>query len=297
MGDISRWYRHGRALLEEIAASRPLPGEAYIWFTGQHGFVVSLGGLVFYIDVILNDLTNSAGRSRRVYPPPFEPGEVQRVDYVLCTHNHGDHLNLATLAPLAKANPRTRFVVPAPWKGLLTGAGIGEERVLPARAGEELPLDSRDFSIVPVPAIHTRYVQDEAERDEQGDCTALGFVLTGGGVSLYHSGDTWVTPSLVKTLKALGPLDIAMLPINGTDWERTEGNCIGNMGFLDAVKLAGAVPFDLVIPAHYDMMAYNSENPARFVDSMYSLSPEKRFHLSALGERFIYKKELAAKSG
>jgi len=109
---------------------------------------------------------------------------------------------------------------------------------------------------------------------------------------MYHSGDTWVTPSLVRSLRAHSPLDIAMLPINGTDWERTEGNCIGNMGYLDAVKLAKTLSVDTVIPSHYDMMAYNSENPARFVDSMYALCPEKRFHLLALGERFIYRKEI-----
>ena len=299
MGDsgtgLNRWYRHGKALLNEIAGSRPQPDETYIWFAGQHGFIISLGGMVLYIDVILNDLTDKDGITRRVYPPPFEPGESQKVDYVLCTHNHGDHLNLMTLKPLAKANPQARFVVPAPWKRLLIEAGIEEERVLAARAGESTelfpPREAAPITLVPVPAIHTLYIQDEGEKDENGDYTALGFVLKGNDISIYHSGDTWVTPSLVRALKVHAPLDIAMLPINGTDWERTRENCIGNMGPLDAVKLARTIPVDLVIPSHYDMMAHNSENPARFVDSMYARCPEKRFHVSALGERFIYKKE------
>ena len=293
---MSRWYRHGRALLAEIAGSNPQGGEAFVWFTGQHGFIVKLGGLVFYIDVILNDLLDKEGNSRRVYPAPFDPGEIQKVDYVLCSHNHGDHLNLETLLPLAKANPASRFVVPAPWKGLLMGAGISGDRVLAARAGEAISVPSASgasgqISIVPIPAIHTLYVQDEGEKDENGDLTSLGFVLKGDGISMYHSGDTWVTPSLIRALNAHGPLDVAMLPINGTDWERTEIKCIGNMGFLDAVKLARTVPVDMVFPSHYDMMAYNSENPAKFVDSMYALCPEKRFHIFALGERFIYRKE------
>jgi L-ascorbate metabolism protein UlaG (beta-lactamase superfamily) len=80
-----------------------------------------------------------------------------------------------------------------------------------------------------------------------------------------------------------------MLPINGTDWERTEQDCIGNMGPLDAVKLARLLPIDLVFPAHYDMIAHNGENPARFVDLMYTLCPEKRFHVCAPGECFIYR--------
>jgi len=283
---MNRWYKCGKALLNEIALSQPQPGEAYVWFMGQHGFIICLAGTVFYIDVILNDFLDKDSKTRRVYPPPFDPGETQRVDYVLCTHNHSDHLNLKTLLPLAEANPGARFVVPAPCKRVLTEAGISADRVLAARAGERLTIGSA--TIDPVPAIHTRYIQDEGEKDENGDYTSLGFILKGDGISIYHAGDTWVTPSLIQTLKAHAPINMAMLPINGSDWERTGENCIGNMGALDAAKLAHALPVDLVFPAHYDMMAFNSENPARFADAMYALCPEKRFHVCALGERFIY---------
>ena len=287
---MGRWYKCGKALLKEIADSEPRPGEVYIWFTGQHGFIIKLGGTVFYIDVILNDLTDENGTSQRVYPPPFEPGEIQKVDYVLCTHNHTDHLNLKTILPLAKANPGARFVAPAPHKKLLVTGGVDENMVTGARLNEVIDL-SPSVTIIPVSAVHTRYIQDEGEKDANGDYTSLGFAIKADGISIYHPGDTWVTPSLVNILKSLGPFDLAMLPINGTDWERTGENCIGNLGFLDAVKLARVVPIDTVIPSHYDMMANNSENPARFADSMYSLCPQKRFHICAPGERFIYRKE------
>jgi len=291
----SRWYKAGGDLLGEIATARPGQGEAYVWFVGQHGFVVCLGGLVFYVDVILNDLFDGDGNSLRVYPPPFSPDESQRVDYVLCTHNHIDHLNLDTLIPLAKANPQARFVVPAPLKKLFSSTGIAEDRVLATRAGESMVLSAPAgdaVALFPVPAVHTRHIWEdgEGERDETGDHVSLGFVLKGAGVSVYHSGDTWVTPPLLDALRARSPVDIAMLPINGTDWERTAADCVGNMSPLDAAKLVRAVPFDLVIPSHYDMIAHNGENPARFAEAMYALCPEKRFHVCALGERFVYRK-------
>ncbi|MDR2185874.1 MAG: MBL fold metallo-hydrolase [Treponema sp.] len=288
MERLRGWYKQGRPLLEEIEGSRPGEGEAWLWYLGQHGFVVNLGGLVFYIDVILNDLRDKEGRSRREYPAPFAPGLVRRVDYVLCTHNHADHLNLETLVPLAEANPKARFVVPRPWRRLLIEAGIGEDRILGAGDGEELGLGP--VSILPVIAIHTRFIRDEPERAENGDSLCLGYILKAKGLRVYHAGDTWVTPLLIRTLRAASPLDVAILPINGTDWERTDTDYIGNMGALDAVKLARAVPADLSIPAHYDMMAANSENPALFADYLYRLCPEKRFHIFALGERFIYRK-------
>jgi len=113
---MNRWYKRGKALLNEIKDSQPQPGEAYIWFMGQHGFILNLGGTIFYIDLILNALKDEDNKDLRVYPPPFDPAEIQRVDYVLCTHNHIDHLNLDTILPLACTNAQTKFVVPAPCK-------------------------------------------------------------------------------------------------------------------------------------------------------------------------------------
>ena len=291
----NRWYKNGKALIDEITASHPQVQEAYVWFFGQHGFVVCLDGLVFYIDVVLTDLLDRDGKSLRAYPPPFAPAEIQRVDYVLCTHNHIDHLNLDTLLPLAKANPQARFVVPAPFQKLLVDSGIAADKALAAKVGENLLFPTPAGNIVelfPVPAIHSKYVneQGEGETDAGGQYVSVGFLLKGSKVSLYHSGDTWVTPPLLDALKAHSPVDIAMLPINGTDWERTAENCVGNMNPLDAAKLSCAVPFDLVIPSHYDMITSNSENPARFAEVMYALCPEKRFHICALGERFVYRK-------
>jgi L-ascorbate metabolism protein UlaG (beta-lactamase superfamily) len=288
MEQKSRWYKQGTALLEEIKKSRPGEGTVELWYMGQHGFVISLGGLVFYIDMILDEQKNGEGKSVREFPPPFAPDAIQRVDYVLCTHNHGDHLNLETLVPLAKANPGARFVVPQPWQGVLSDGGIAKDRILGVRENEEISLGST-VKLLPVIAVHTPYIQEDPERDEKGVSTCMGFILKGEGLSIYHAGDTWIVPALVQSLKAAGPVNIALLPINGTDWERTAGYCIGNVSALDATKLARAIPADLTIPAHYDMFAGNSENPALFAAYMNKHCPEKRFHICALGERFIYR--------
>jgi L-ascorbate metabolism protein UlaG (beta-lactamase superfamily) len=285
MMDYSRWYKSGDALLAEIKNSRAGSGEADIWYMGQHGFILSLCGAIIYIDVILNDFLDKSGASRRCYPWPFESGASQRLDYYLCTHDHSDHLNLKTILPLAEANPQVRFIVPFPLRGKLTGAGIAEDRVLGAREGEELIL-KEGLTVSPLGAAHPEYISDE-----KGDLLYLGYIIRGGGISVYHSGDTYVTGRLVDSLRTAGPLDIAMLPINGGDWERTAANIIGNMSALDAAKLARAVPINLTIPTHYDLLPNNLENPALFADYMYRYSPGKRFHIFALGERFRYIKE------
>lgn len=279
-----RWYKKGEALLEEIQNSRTEPGKAVFWFMGQHGFVINMSNTVIYIDVILNDILDKNGVTKRNYREPFAPSLVSRLDYFFCTHKHRDHLNVETLAPAAKANPGARFIVPTPHCGVLTAAGIPEAVVTGAHEGAELSLPG-GITVSPVAAAHPEY-----STDEKGNDQCLGYVIRGGGISVYHSGDTYITPRLVDTLKKLAPIDVVILPINGGDFERTAAGIIGNMSVLEAVKLTRALDADFAIPTHYDMMSSNSENPGLFAEYMYSLCPAKRFHIFALGEKFIYEK-------
>jgi L-ascorbate metabolism protein UlaG (beta-lactamase superfamily) len=291
--DTERWYKYGDDLLREIAASRLSEPAAAIWFMGQHGFVIKLGDTVLYIDVILNGFPNKEGKERRTYPPPFSPETVQRLDYYFCTHDHGDHLNLKTLIPLAKANPGVTFIVPKAHRHILIEGGIAEGRVIGADEGETLRLagggaaagsgEDGGILVSPVASAHPVY-----ETDGGGSNLYLGYMIRGGGVSLYHSGDTYVTPRLVETLKKFSPIDVALLPVNGSDWERTAENIIGNISALDAVKLVRALGVDLLVPSHYDLLPGNTENPGILAGYMYGHCPWKKYHVLAPGERFWY---------
>ncbi|MDR1617722.1 MAG: MBL fold metallo-hydrolase [Treponema sp.] len=293
---MERWYKQGDELLREIAVSRLSEPAAAIWFMGQHGFVVKLGETVLYIDVMLNGFPDGEGKDIRTYPPPFPPEAPQRLDYYFCTHDHSDHLNLETLVPLAKANPGVTFIVPRPHRRVLIEGGIAEDRVIGADEGETLrlagggaaagPGEDGGILVSPVASAHPVY-----EVDDGGGNLYLGYVIRGGGVSLYHSGDTYVTPRLVETLKKCSPIDVALLPVNGSDWERTAENIIGNIGALDAVKLVRALGIDLLIPSHYDLFPGNTENPGILAGYMYEHCPWKKYHILAPGECFWYIKQ------
>jgi L-ascorbate metabolism protein UlaG (beta-lactamase superfamily) len=275
-----RWYKKGGALLDEINGAAAEQG-ALLWFLGQMSFVVKMSGITVYFDPFLNDFTDETGTPRR-YGPPFVPDDGIEADYFVCSHNHADHLCLETLLPQARKNPRTRFVVPRPLTRILTDAGVDESRVIGARAGETLTPDN-GLALTAVAAAHDVY-----QTDKNGDHLCLGYLLRGGDVGVYHAGDTVVTPALVETLKKLKPVNIAILPINGSDWERAGAGLVGNMSAEDAAKLARAIDADLTIPAHYDLLGGNAVNPAFFAEAMYRLCPSKKYHIFAPGECFRY---------
>ena len=67
-------------------------------------------------------------------------------------------------------------------------------------------------------------------------------------------------------LRRLGPIDAALLPINGRDGKRYRRSCIGNMTFQEAADLAGELRPRLVIPGHWDLFADNPGDPEAFAD-------------------------------
>jgi hypothetical protein len=80
MKETKRWYKSGHSLLKEIRDTKTGPDTVFLWFLGQHGFVIKLNNKILYIDVLLNDITGRRGESRRCYPPPFPPEASRPVD-------------------------------------------------------------------------------------------------------------------------------------------------------------------------------------------------------------------------
>ncbi|HHN46509.1 MAG TPA: MBL fold metallo-hydrolase, partial [Planctomycetes bacterium] len=131
------------------------------------------------------------------------------------------------------------------------------------------------------------------DRDEAaGAYPYLGYVVEAGGFTICHAGDTCRYEGLETKLRRWR-FDALMLPINGRDARRLAANCIGNMTYQEAADLAGALEPALVIPAHYDMFAANSEDPALFIDYVNVKYPKLAARTLAHGCRCVLKKQPA----
>lgn len=104
----------------------------------------------------------------------------------------------------------------------------------------------------------------------------MGYIVRFGVWSVYHSGDTVVYEGMADRLRREGPIDIAILPINGK---------VGNMGGRDAARLAKDIGARLVIPCHYDMFEFNTADPKdEFIPECERLG--QPYRVLKLGERF-----------
>lgn len=262
----------GPALIAEIDACHVAKGQCAFWWLGQQSFVVKMGGAVCYLDPFL-----SAFEGRRV-APLLAPGDVTNATLILGSHDHGDHIDRAVWPALAQASPGARFVVPEILRErIVREVGLPTERVLGLDDGTSLAAGA--VHVTGVPAAHEFLDLDAVT----GLHPYLGFVVEGPNFRLYHAGDTCLYEGMQARLRAWR-FDLAFLPINGRDAKRYAADCIGNMTYQEAADLAGTLRPGLTVPAHFEMFAMNSEDPALFADYMRVKYPDLRTAIPRHGE-------------
>lgn len=263
----------GSALLQEIDTLSLAPGACAFWWLGQLGYVLKIRDTIFYLDPFL------APSPRRNVPPLLDPSEITHANWVLGSHDHGDHIDPYAFPRIAKASPQARFVCSRAARRKLLQLEIPEERIVALDEGTVL--EEGDLRITPIPAAH-----EFLDYDPELGYPYLGFVIEMDGVAVYHAGDTVRYEGMVPRLKRW-TLDVAFLPINGRDAERLARNCIGNMVYQEAVDLAGELEPRLTVPGHYEMFSNNSENPALFADYMRIKYPHLRYWIGEHGTAVI----------
>jgi L-ascorbate metabolism protein UlaG (beta-lactamase superfamily) len=163
--------------------------------------------------------------------PPAEK-EVKKVDIMLCTHGHGDHIGDAV--EIAKKHNPTVVGIPelCGWLGKKGVKNLAEMN----KGGTQTVADIR---VTMVHADHSCGIQDGDELVYGGE--ACGYVIEfSSGLKIYHAGDTNVFGDM-KIIRELYTPDIAMLPI-GDHY---------TMGPREAAYACNLLLAKTVIPMHF----------------------------------------------
>ena len=249
------------ALVAAMDRLLPDDAQAHIWWLGQSGFLLQWKGKRVLLDPYLSDsLTKKYEHTdkphTRISERVISPELLKQIIVVSSSHNHTDHLDAETLKPILANNPGIQFVIPEANRAFVT------ERVncaldFPIGLNDGMAVQLDEFSFHGIPAKH-----NEIDRDEQGHCRYMGYVIRFGNCSIYHSGDTLWFDELPELLRPFS-IDLALLPINGNKPER---KVAGNLDHIEAVKLAKILGVKTVIPCHYDMFSFNTANVQDFVE-------------------------------
>lgn len=229
---------------------------ASIKYLGHASFEITLEGLDGKKKRVLIDpwITNplSPYRSVKEYLE-----KVDKVDYIIVTHDHSDHLGEA-LDIAKKTNAKIVAIydlaIELEKKNVTTiGANIGGK------------LDIPDIFIVLTPALHS---------SQHGNPT--GVIVGGNDIKVYHAGDTGLFAEMTYIGELYKP-DIAMLPIGGHF----------TMGIPEAVKAVELIKPKIAIPMHYNTFPVIKADPNIFKEEVEKKTRTKVVILKP-GEEYYY---------
>ena len=123
----------------------------------------------------------------------------------MVSHNHYDHLDLATLETLAERDPETRFYVPLGNAELLRENGI--ENVVELDWGENAEQAGVRITCLPTQHWSQRGVGDRMQ------ALWSSWAVTAADRRFFFAGDTGAFEGFARIGAALGPFDLAAMPI------------------------------------------------------------------------------------
>lgn len=219
-----------------------------IMWLGHAAFRLKGGGKTIYIDPVEMDFGGTSAETSSYAPEP--------ADIILLTHSHPDHCSPESFEDLRSAS--TVIVGPQDC-GQKAEAEIQRIR----------PDETTIVGDVEIQAVHAYNIQRQKAPGTpfHAKGSGVGYLLSIEGCTIYHAGDTEPVPEM----KAIGPVDVALLPVDGHY----------TMGPEEALQAAGMVNAGTMIPMHF------FETSVERVLGAAQAAPEVNVHVLTVGETWI----------
>jgi L-ascorbate metabolism protein UlaG (beta-lactamase superfamily) len=222
-------------------SAAPTSGLRITWL-GHSTTLIEIDGATILSDPIWSERASPSRwvGPRRFHPPPIPLADLPHVDAVIISHEHYDHLDMATVRALA---PRGLvFHVPLGIGAHLESWGVPRQQIIEHDWWERAPIVD-GVEVVSTPARHF---------NGRGVPWRVGALWTSWSIvgpkhRVFFSGDSGLTEAFREIGRKNGPFDVALLEIG--QYHPSWGDIhLGPRGALDAQAMLAAA---LIFPIHW----------------------------------------------
>ncbi|HEU0044037.1 MBL fold metallo-hydrolase [Sphingomonas sp.] len=255
-----------------------------VTWIGHATVLVQTNGLNILTDPVWSDRTGPFGRGpKRVAAPGVRFDDLPKIDLVLLSHNHYDHLDKPTLKRLwARDKP-------------LIVTSLGNDSVIGQTGAQATAIDwGGRVAVRPGVEVHVTRNHHWGSRwfTDRNRALWSSFTVTLPGGNLYFAGDTGLGDGRWPAeAAALGPVRFAIIPIGAFRFVPGQMTTGSHIGPADAVRVFAGLGAATALPIHWGTFRLSYEGwdtPPRMLDLLMRCTgaDPARFAAKGIGETF-----------
>jgi len=248
------------------------PGGLSVWYLGCNGFALRTPETTLYVDPYFGE--GNPPRTVRMIPVPMDPADATLCDAVLVSHEHIDHMHPPSYAGFLDAGA----TVHAP-------AAAWEE---PDYEGDVLATGDRrhvleadtEFSVGDL-AVHVRRANDPDAIEP------VSYVIEHESGTFFHPGDARPAP-VFEEIGEEFDLDVGALAMGSVGTINRNGHAERTRWYMDendAVRAAGQLELDRLLPSHWDMWRGVGVDPTGLFEHAASFAHPRTIQPVKIGDR------------
>lgn len=210
------------------------------WF-GHSSCLVELDGVRLLLDPVWSERCSPSQHvgPRRLHATPAPLDQLGRIDAVVISHDHYDHLDMASVQLLAESTECV-FVVPLGIGAHLDVWGVPGERIVECDWGE-----AHEVGAVRVTCVESQHFSGRGLRRD-GTLWA-SWVLAAPGGRVFFSGDTGYFDGYPGIGAEHGPFDVSLMAVGAYDpsWKDI------HLDPEEAVRATAELRGGLLLPIHW----------------------------------------------
>lgn len=256
-----------------------------LW-VGHSTTLIQIDDKSIIFDPVFNNVIGAA--TLRSKEPGIDIKNISKLDLVLISHAHMDHMSLGTIKDLDDKFPNAKLIFPYGAEKYLSNYNMDMVRMRTGNAKEMGYVgETRDFDGVKVTTIFAshfggRYGLDSYLWKVPG---YTGYIVEYKGITVLYSGDTAYDDDAYKVLGEKFHVNLAVIPIGPCRECDSTGN-FSHVATRGALMMFDDLKADLMIPVHYGAITYfsDSREPMYVLENIIAEEPKYKDRVRILTE-------------